>query len=1061
MTADAVVAERKSVISTYILCRAMIEILQKTTLTALTVEHIRRLENQLYTGQLRSYSRELLEMSPMKLAKWNIATQLIGVMADLDFEGVTSLFINDLKRFHSDIGTKGYANNVAEDEAILTMKGMRCLRLQTGSEDVWARSSHFMNTIAELFASVHGRGPKLAYSQLIGQLILPLAGNFKVNFDHHVWRKLVRTLNTRLQQLSTKPKYWQTAFSVQAIVVCASPYDIFMQKWQDLLSLLSSKLRERNNRASVLKATCRMVWTYTERSTHTPPVVAETLKEVGKLVFHTGKKYSLSAEPAIVEPLIQLLRIIAYKDQDICIRSLIFPLINVDLLMNTKQLHSDSLDPDRMVVGIRAFLSILDDLESHEKPSLPLDFEDELIPDLVPRTVADRPLHKVTTNYPPSRFSRPVDTSTFSDIMKSSYTRFCEALGRLLLICDFTFGGHNPQEKESSPANLPKTPMSEAWTFPRREESIPFGDERHRLYDLLHVAIVALPRCYSAHAPVHGLIPLLCSCTSHINDNIAEAAAKALKAIARQGNAQMIASRFATMISRHSDSKTHAVIPDGGMRGHDHIETTLKLFINLLDLWLQELKHQASGSYNEAIDLKGNSEKGFERSSWETSIDRVESLGLYFLCSPFPKVRALAIQIFELVTKLDAVLKQNNLRIITILRGGCESIMDFSDDRLSAHEKLRLQRGLRQGEVDSTLIQLCRSAGDHDIQLWNKIFPKLIKTFVEKSPMTTTQTRADVCSRLSQFHNSVQGVEETERNGPTSPVEHFHHKTASRPPVPTPEVSVEQWKIWLTFACSTLTKSGDSNTSNAQDNNHTRKSSRSSQTTQDSFRNASDLFSKIIPLLSTPNNRLRSAAVTGLGAVNINLYKPLLESLESFTRSRAEDGKKRPASQSRAHNRVSSSPRRQVIEDNFRTEVAHVYKLTTHYLSKDEVLNNEWIIEHLSAYTRSLYLFLQHAENDQTYHHLRVHYCGLVEGLFKGICKTKEPQRWMSFQTRRAAFTLLEEWCGSSSHGPNRSHQSMDRVADFRALELERNELRIAALSAMATLCVRSYTPKL
>lgn len=1050
---EAVVAERKSLVSTYILCRAMIEIFRYTTFSALTIEYIRKLESIVYTGQLRSIPRDVLERSPMKLAKWNIASQLMGVMAELDFEGVSSHFMADLKKFHGDIGVKGYTNNVAEDEAVLTMKSMRYIRLQSNTDEAWARSCNFMNTIADLFASVHGRGPKLAYSQLIGQLILPLAGNFKVNFDHHIWRRLVRTLNTRFQQLATKPKYWQIAFSIQAIVVCASPYDIFMQKWQDLLVLLASKLRERNNRASILKATCRMVWTYTERSTYSHAIVANTLKEVGKTVFHSGKKYSLSGGPAVVEPLIQLLRIIAYKDQDICFRTIIFPLINVDLLVSIKQLSAESLDPDRMVVGIRAFLAILDDLEAHEKPSLPMDFEDELVSDLMPPTIADRPPTRSPTSYA-DRFPKPVDTTNFSEIAKASYAKFCESLGRLLLICDHTFGGHPFLDKDS-PSNIPpKTPIGENWApFPRKDDTSLFGEDRHRFYDLLHVAIVALPRCHSSHAPVNGLIPLLCSCTSHVNDNIAFASAKALTAIARQGNAQMIATRFSIFVSKHHDPK-HGVLPDGGMRGPEHIEATLKLFIALLDLWLQELKHKAVKAEGETAELGNNNDKGFEKSSWETNIDRVESQGLYFLCSPSPRVRALAVDVLELVAKLDAALKQDNPRIITILQGGCDSIMDFNDESLSVHEKLRLQKDLRQNEIDSTLIQLCRSTSDHDMALWYKVFPKLIKTFVEKCPMTVTQTREDVCSRLSQTHSTIQGNEEGQRPRPTSPHEHFHHKTMLRQAPATLEVSLEQWKIWLVFACSTLTRSGEGSTPTSQEANHIRKSSRSSQTTQDSFDNATDLFAKVIPMLSSHNSRVRSAAVTGLGSVNVNLYKPLLEALEASSRTRTDDSRRRPASQNRMHSRVTS-PRRQTNNDNFRTEVAHVYKLTTHLLNKEEILNDEWILEHLGAYTKTIYLFLQHAENDQAFQRLRVHYCGLVEGLFKGISKTREPSRWMSFQTRRAAFTLLEEWCGFSSHGAGRQHQSTDRVSDFRAHELERNELRIAALSAMATLCVR------
>jgi hypothetical protein len=93
-----------------------------------------------------------------------------------------------------------------------------------------------------------------------------------------------------------------------------------------------------------------------------------------------------------------------------------------------------------------------------------------------------------------------------------------------------------------------------------------------------------------------------------------------------------------------------------------------------------------------------------------------------------------------------------------------------------------------------------------------------------------------------------------------------------------------------------------------------------------------------------------------------------------------------------------------------------------------------------------------------------------MEQMYEGIKKSKDPARWMSFQARKAAFALMEDWCGYS---PNQSQirqrednmrmSMLDREQELggngivsAAIEIEKRDLRTAALSSMATLCVSS-----
>jgi Cell morphogenesis central region len=155
--------------------------------------------------------------------------------------------------------------------------------------------------------------------------------------------------------------------------------------------------------------------------------------------------------------------------------------------------------------------------------------------------------------------------------------------------------------------------------------------------------------------------------------------------------------------------------------------------------------------------------------------------------------------------------------------------------------------------------------------------------------------------------------------------------------------------------------------------------------------------------------------------------------------------------------------------DRLRTEVTHVYKLTSAFLKDPDVHDDDWILNNLVVYSKDLRIFLSDAEvqNDWKFQRLRFHYCGLMEELFAGINRSRTPSRWLPFESRKSAFTLMEDWCGYSAN-PGQISQREDAMRQFAieqqqesgerinlsaATEKEKTSLRIAALSAMASLC--------
>ena len=228
---------------------------------------------------------------------------------------------------------------------------------------------------------------------------------------------------------------------------------------------------------------------------------------------------------------------------------------------------------------------------------------------------------------------------------------------------------------------------------------------------------------------------------------------------------------------------------------------------------------------------------------------------------------------------------------------------------------------------------------------------------------------------------------------------------------------------------------------------------------------ARSLFALVIPLLSAERDSIRNAIVVALGSINRNLYRTLLESLQYAVTTCNEEAKIRMGK----HARTPSSQLGTRKTDKLRTEVTHVYKLTSHFFREPDVYNDDWIVNNLVTYTRDLRIFLgdSHVQKDWEFQRLRLHYCRLMEELFEGINRTRDVSRWMSFESRKSAFSLMEGWCGYSpnqdqvSQGEERApavqlHETGQMGLTVAATEIEKKNLRAASLSAMASLCVSS-----
>lgn len=1067
----AVQAEQRSLLSIYLLCRVLIEVYNQTDMTSLTPQMADKLEDIIF-GQLKQVEPDQLSSSPFRLANWKIYCRLLGVMSEMDLQSVSQRFINELRCSQKEVGNKGSILKEVENKVELMIKATRHMRVKTQPEGAWKSSCDFLCALAELFVCSHGLEIKHAYCQVFEDLVLQVAACTGTHVNSLRWKDFLSTINSRLTQMLVKPRHWSDAFRLSAVILCASPTDIFASQWLSVTTSLQAKLKDRTTRASALQSICRLVWTYLERISEPAGMSIRKLEDVMKTVLPSGKRSYVSTDPIYAEPMVELIRIIGYRHQEFCFKSVIFPLINSDIFTPSKEIKVEQLDPERMVIGIRAFLAVMADLEKkeRERPPFPRFFFDRPIVDFSPTdprsmgSPRETSKQKVVNIIKEDRLTRPVATTYLDDVAKEYYARFCEILGKITLICDNAFGGQAVLDEKFG-GITPKTPMSETFSFSRKEDHPGPTDHKQGFFDLFHVAVQALPRCLSSQIQFSSLINLLCTGTAHIQSNIGRSSAQSLKSIARQAHAQHVTVGFARFIFNFD--VRYSTMSDEGMLGSAHIENTLRLYVELLQIWIEEIKQKTKDAAAEPTADGSSGRSVLQLDLVSALVEEVESHGIFFLCSQSRRVRLFAVKVLRLVTEFDTALGRDPPRIIHILEGDSQRVIDSNDEQLSVAERSRLQKSKRRS-TQNTLIELCSSDVSYDSTLWGKIFPNLVKLSFEMCPTAVTLGREIVCERLLQMHDSICNLAANSR-GPQLPVVDSNTPRAMTRlgATSSPEVVIEQWKLYLIMACTTMTNAGAQTQSQLANTQHARKiSNRSASSGADKISSARSLFAYVIPLLSAGLSSIRDAIVIALGSININLYRTLLESLQYAVTTCKEEAKLRIG----AHQRSGSNPRRNRRTDRLRTEVTHVYKLTSRFLHEKAVLEDEWILNNLATYTKDLMIFLSDAEiqNDWECQNLRRHYCGLLEELFEGINRTREPSRWMAFESRKSAFALMEDWCGYS---PNQSRVSQredsmrqsaldhhqdtgERTNLTAAMEIEKRNLRTAALSAMAALCV-------
>lgn len=1133
----AIQADRKSLALIYILCRVLIEVVKQASPEVMGNDLGDKLEEIVFT-QLKTTDPTSKSESLVRSSNWNLFAELLGFMSEKRFLSVSDRFIANLERIPPKI------KHEDEPKLYLLIQGMSYLKLTNYPLETFEESAEFIQSLAKFFEKSNNESIIFAYCEVLSNLLLPLASILTAETNHptwveaiekiynkasFTWKNLNKPINSTIKVNKLKANgshnvinfdsSWAYSIHLMTSALSVSRKELFSDTWFDIIENNMFKLKpkvETDDKSTFIVCVARLVWVYIYRLNDTLNNTIKKLDNLFNLLFFssnaTSKKQQwLIAEPNLINALVEFIRIVGFQHLNYVLDNVLTKLLR--LSFNGVSLENSS--PEKIILVVKSYLTILEDYELGDKPCFPTD--DVFNSLSVNQSYSSSSSQNSVKDMRNKRFkSNEIMLIAKNSTNAFSHEEICRNFAVLLKQLDSQYGCDIWSSDSSSLSTPLSTSKSQA-AFSAFHFGIDFSYQPTKdIHMQLFAALIeAIPwtlvpfngeKSSTVGLPFKNVVDILTRNAVHANPIVSKAALGSLKKLASRKNPNSLITIFAKFAFQFSDKP-------GPNYNSDYLNSTeshrlLKVYVELLSCWLKqfnkieedegnkqtsnplaqddEMMNRDVLNYLYQINYKSedlsNSNVKAKRSDeleWKTIItviEEIEGNGLFFLSSQDPQTRHYGISILKLVEQFDQAIYnmsdtvQNQGKLPGVpttsnsgtSKGHSRSSSKFAADigtrlihvledtdflglikpfknELSVPERSRLSKLKNKKNI---LVKLAESDYGIDSTLWFRLYPKLLDIFFERCPMPVAMCRSIVCVRMVQMYEFVFEFSESYKNYTSS----LFGKTSTNIP---PEVLVNQWRLYLIFACCSLTSTNEQKISFPSQPTHGRKKSMQMFIQHQKITSAKSVFRMVLPFLRSQQPMVRDAVISGLTCININIFKTLLENLPESVNEWEVNSKARDAA-----------------EDRLRIEVIHILcNITNRFKSDAFIYSNEWMIANLVSIIKNVKSFLSVplVQTDVEFQRLRRYFCGFLENVFIGLQNNSDLNKWLPFEARIGCFNFLKEWCGvgdSADVTEDRYSTMIKRVKQLKEttstvaiLEVEKKALQFASLSTMAILC--------
>uniref|UniRef100_A0A8C1XEW7 Furry homolog a (Drosophila) n=1 Tax=Cyprinus carpio TaxID=7962 RepID=A0A8C1XEW7_CYPCA len=526
----------------------------------------------------------------------DLYAEVIGVLAQAKFPAVKKRFMSELKELRQ----KEQSPYVVQSTISIIM-GVKFFRVKMYPVEEFEASFQFMQECAQYFLEVKDKDIKHALAGLFVEILVPVAAAVKNEVNVPCLRNFVESLYETTLDLSTRKKHSLALYPLVTCLLCVSQKQFFLNRWHVFLNNCLSNLKSKDPKMArvALESLYRLLWVYMIRiKCESNTATQGRLNSIVMTLFPKGSR-SVVPKDMPLNIFVKIIQFIAQERLDFAMKEVIF-----DLLCVGKPAKAFSLNPERMNIGLRAFLVIADKLQQKDGDP-PMPNTGATLPSgntlRVKKTFLSKPLTEVE--------AKVIGMSIY-------YPQVRKALDNILRHLD----------KEVGRCMM----LSNAQMLNKEPEDMITGERKPKI-DLFRTCMAAIPRILPDGMSKSELIDLLARLTIHMDDELRLIAQNSLQSLLMDFSdwREEVLLGYCSFLLREVQD-THQTL----------LDSSLKLLLQLLTQW-KLLLQSSSGSRLPA-----------ERTPHSTVLHAVEGLALVLLCSCQTGTRKLAVSILREVRQI-------------------------------------------------------------------------------------------------------------------------------------------------------------------------------------------------------------------------------------------------------------------------------------------------------------------------------------------------------------------------------------------------------------------------
>ncbi|XP_041113694.1 protein furry homolog-like isoform X7 [Polyodon spathula] len=957
----------------------------------------------------------------------DLYAEVIGVLTQSKFQAVRKKFMTELKELRQ----KEQSPHVVQSIISLIM-GMKFFRVKMYPVEDFEASFQFMQECAQYFLEVKDKDIKHALAGLFVEILIPVAAAVKNEVNVPCLKNFVEMLYQTTFELSSRKKHSLALYPLVTCLLCVSQKQFFLNNWHVFLQNCLSHLKMPSNNSIrkqietlqnkdpkmsrvALESLYRLLWVYVIRiKCESNTVTQSRLLNIVSALFPKGSR-SVVPRDTPLNIFVKIIQFIAQERLDFAMKEIIY-----DLLCVGKSHKTFTINPERMNIGLRAFLVVADSLQQKDgEPPMPT--TGVVMPS--GNTLRVKKIFLATTLT--DEEAKVIGMSLYYPLVR-------KALDNILRHLDKEVG------RSMSMTNVQMS---------NKEPEDMITGERKPKIDLFRTCVAAIPRLIPDGMSRADLIELLAKLTIHMDEELRGLAFTTLQALMVDFPEwrEDVLSGFVYFIVREV-TDVHPTL----------LDNAVKMLVQLISQWKQAVQSNNKGQESQRGVPNGSSHSlPLERSPYSSVFHVVEGFALVVLCSCRPATRRLAVNVLREVRALYTAL--------SISKGDEELAIDVMD-RLSSSV---LESFIHLTGADQTNLLYCPSGIDlQTLAEWSSspishqfdvVSPSHIWIFAHVS-----QGQDPWVITLSSFLKQ----ENLPKHCPTA-LNYAWMFAYTRLQLLSPQVDINSpinakkvntttssdsyiglWRNYLILCCSAATSAPSSTSSGSVRCSppETLASTPDSGYCIDSKMiigtpSPSSLFKHIVPMMRSESMDITESLVLGLGRTNPVAFRELIEELNPIIKEALE---RRPENMKRRRRR-----------DILRVQLVRIFELLADagvisqiasggLDSETHCLNNT-LLEYVDL-TRQLL----EAENDKdsdTLKDIRCHFSALVANIIQNVPVHQRRSIFPQQSLRHSLFMLFSHWAGPFSI----MFTPLDRYSD-RNMQINRHQY--CALKAMsAVLC--------